>query len=165
MVVLLIGTLDTKGQELGFARDLLRSPSGTVLVLGEHDARVHVLDVGDRRVRASVQTTVDPALGDQAAGMTLEHDRLTVGLRGSNRIAVLRIGYDGSPVPVASAPSGGLWPRHHAVDGDRVLVANERSGTITALPFLPDGTLGTAVEVAVVPAPTFLVVAENEAAR
>jgi 6-phosphogluconolactonase len=146
-------------------RDLLPLPSGEVLVLGEHDARVHVLDVAARRVRASVPTTTDPARGDQAAGLTLSGDRLTAGLRGSDRIALLRLGDDGVPEPVTSAPTGGTWPRHHAVDGDRLLVANERSGTITALPLTSDGAFGSAVEVAAVPAPTFLLAAHDGAAR
>lgn len=141
-------------------RDLLALPSGAVLVLGEHDARVHVLDVGERRVRASVPVTADPTRGDQAAGMTLAGRRLTAGLRGSDRIALLRLGDDDVPVPVDSALTGGTWPRHHVVDGDRLLVANERSGTITALPFRSDESLGTPGPVAASPAPTFLLAVE-----
>ena len=137
-------------------RDLLPLPSGEVLVLGEHDARIHVVDPAGRRVRASAPTTVDPAPGDQAAGMVLDGDRLTVGLRGSDRIALLRLGGDGVPVPVGSASTGGSWPRHHALDGDLVLVANERSGTITALPIDPGGGLGAPMPVADSPSPTFL---------
>jgi 6-phosphogluconolactonase len=137
-------------------RDLLRTGGDEVLALGEHDARIHVLDVPGRRVRASVPSTSDPTRGDQAAGMTLVGGRLTVGLRGSDRIALLRLGDDGLPVPVDSALTGGTWPRHHVVDGDRLLVANERSGSVTELPFRSDGTLGTPGPVARVPAPTFL---------
>ncbi|WP_375390026.1 lactonase family protein [uncultured Amnibacterium sp.] len=140
-------------------RDLLPLPSGAVLVLGEHDSRLHVLDVAGRRIRASVPSTDDPTRGDQAAGMTLAASRLTVGLRGSDRIALLRVGEDDVPVPVDSALTGGTWPRHHAIDGDRLLVANERSGTITALPFRSDDSLGTPGPVATVPAPTFLLAA------
>lgn len=137
-------------------RDLLALPNGDVLVLGEHDCRIHVLDLPGRRVRASVPLTTDPVRGDQAAGMTLVGARLTAGLRGSDRIALLALGADGVPVPVESALTGGSWPRHHVVDGDRLLVANERSGTVTDLPFRPDGTFGTPGPVARTPAPTFL---------
>lgn len=137
-------------------RDLLPLPSGNVLLLGEHDARLHLLDPVARRVLASVPTTTDPTRGDQASGMTLEGTRLTVGLRGSDRIALLELGDDDVPAPVESALTGGTWPRHHAIDGDRLLVANERSGTITSLPFGADGGLGSPGPVARVPAPTFL---------
>jgi 6-phosphogluconolactonase len=137
-------------------RDLVLLPSGEVLLLGEHDARVHVLDVSTRTVRASVPTTSDPTRGDQAAGMTIRGTRLTAGLRGSDRIALLTVGADGIPAPVDSALTGGTWPRHHAIDGDRLLVANERSGTITALPFASDTSFGTPGPVARTPAPTFL---------
>jgi 6-phosphogluconolactonase (cycloisomerase 2 family) len=142
-------------------RDLLPLPSGRVLLLGEHDARVHVLELEQRRVVASVPTTVDPVRGDQAAGMTLLGSRLTAGLRGSDRIALLRLGEDDVPVPVDSAITGGTWPRHHAIDGDRLLVANERSGTITAVGFRSATSLGTPGPVARVPAPTFLLAAEG----
>ncbi|MBW4041010.1 MAG: lactonase family protein [Acidobacteria bacterium] len=142
-------------------RDLLPLPSGTVLLLGEHDARVHLLDPVRRRVMASVSTTQDPVRGDQAAGMTLSGSRLTVGLRGSDRIALLGIGADEVPVPLDSALTGGTWPRHHARDGERLLVANERSGTITQLPFRSDTSLGTPGPVARVPAPTFLLAASG----
>jgi 6-phosphogluconolactonase (cycloisomerase 2 family) len=137
-------------------RDLLLLPSGAVLVLGEHDARIHVLDTATRTVRASIGVVTDPTRGDQAAGLVRTGDLLTVGLRGSDRIASLRIGAEDVPVPVDSAVTGGTWPRHHALDGDRLLVANERSGTVTSLPLHPDGTLGTPGPVARVPAPTFL---------
>jgi 6-phosphogluconolactonase len=140
-------------------RDLLATPSGAVLLLGEHDSRVHVLDLRTRAVRASVAVTADPIRGDQAAGMTLVGDRLTVGLRGSDRIALLRLGPDDVPEPIDSAVTGGAWPRHHAVDGDRLLVANERSGTITELPFDSDTSLGTPGPVTRAPAPTFLLAA------
>lgn len=142
-------------------RDLLPLPSGEVLLLGEHDARLHVLDLDARQVRASVPTTTDPVRGDQASGMTLQGARLTAGLRGSDRIALLAIGDDGVPVPVDSALTGGSWPRHHAIDGDRLLVANERSSTITALPLRSDASLGTPGPVARTPAPTFLLAADG----
>lgn len=137
-------------------RDLLATPSGDVLLLGEHDSRIHVIDVAARRMRASVSTTIDPTQGDQASGMTLVGSRLTVGLRGSDRIALLRLGDDGVPVPVDSAATGGTWPRHHAIDGDRLLIANERSGTITELPFRSDESLGTPGPITRTPSPTFL---------
>lgn len=137
-------------------RDLLRLPSGGVLLLGEHDSRLHLLDLAGRRVLASVPTTIDPVSGDQASGMTITGTRLTVGLRGSDRIALLRVGDDGVPVPVDAATTGGTWPRHHAIDGDRLLVANERSGTVTELPFDSDVAFGTPGPVVRSPSPTFL---------
>lgn len=137
-------------------RDLLPLPSGRVLLLGEHDRRVHVLDPDLDAPLGSAATTVDPVPGDQAAGMTLAGDRLTAGLRGSDRIAVLRLDADDVPQPVGSIASGGVWPRHHVLDTTGVLVANERSGTVTRLPWRPDGLLGAADASVAVPRPTFL---------
>jgi 6-phosphogluconolactonase (cycloisomerase 2 family) len=146
-------------------RDLLPLPSGAVLLLGEHDSRLHLLDLVHRRVVASVPTTADPTGGDQASGMTVSGRRLTVGLRGSDRIALLRVGDDDVPVPVDSAVTGGTWPRHHALDGDRLLVANQRSGTITELPFRSDTSFGTPGPVARTPSPTFLLATDSTPSR
>lgn len=97
--------------------------------------------------------------GDSAAEIALDPTGawLTVGVRGSNVIAVSRRHPDGSTEPVSEAPSGGDWPRHHVHDGDGILVAHERSSTIVRLPFdAATGTVGTVAATLEVGSPTML---------
>ena len=97
--------------------------------------------------------------GDAPAEIALDPTGawLTVGVRGSNVIAVSRILPDGSTEPVAETPTGGDWPRHHLHDGDAILIAHQRSSTITRLPFdASTGTVGDVVETLEVGSPTML---------
>ncbi len=137
-------------------RDLVWHPTGLLLVLGEHDCRVHVIDPGERRVIASVPLTTAPHSPDQAAGLTVRGQRLYSGLRGSDRIAVLRVGEDGIPAPLTTVPSGGQWPRHHVVDGALLHVANERSGTVASFRLDDEGVPRPTGPPTRVPTPTFL---------
>jgi 6-phosphogluconolactonase (cycloisomerase 2 family) len=60
--------------------------------------------------------------------------------RGTNTVAVFAVGDDGAALKRIAAPScGGDWPRHLALDraGERLYVANQRSGTVTRLPIDP----------------------------
>jgi 6-phosphogluconolactonase len=57
---------------------------------------------------------------------------LYVGNRGVDTIAVFDLS-SGLPTPVGEVPCGGVWPRHFALDGDLVYVANERSHTVVTL--------------------------------
>jgi 6-phosphogluconolactonase len=143
-------------------RDLVVSPSGDVWVLGEHGCTVTVLRMGESgfSVGESVPLLGDDAesVGDQAAGLSFSEDgsHANAGLRGSNRIAVLALASGVAPRPVGAFSAGGNWPRHHALDGDVLHVANERSGTITSFRLAPSGTATPIGPPAAVPAPTFL---------
>jgi len=137
-------------------RDLVWHRTGLLLVLGEHDCRVHVIDPGERRVIASVPLTRALHSPGQAAGLTLRGDRLYSGLRGSDRIAVLTVGGDGIPSPLMTTPSGGHWPRHHVVHGGLLHVANERSGTVTSFRLGDEGLPRPTGAPTPVPTPTFL---------
>lgn len=137
-------------------RDLVWHRTGLLLVLGEHDCRVHVIDPGERRVIASVPLTTAPHWTDQAAGLTLCGNRLYSGLRGSDRIAVLTVSGDGVPSPLTTVSSGGRWPRHHVVHGGLLHVANERSGSVISFRLDDDGVPRPAGAATRVPTPTFL---------
>lgn len=105
---------------------------------------------------ARVGSTVD---GDAAAEIALDPTGgwLTVGIRGSDVVASSRILPDGTTEPVAEAPTGGSWPRHHVHDGATILVANQLSSTITRLPFDPvTGAIGPVVETLPVGSPTHI---------
>ena len=105
-------------------RHLVTLPDGSLVVVGELDARAHVLvRDGDGWTAASaVPVSPAPAAGrDFPAHVTLSADgtRLHVGVRGADVLAVLAVGSDGgAPVleHLADVPLGdGAWPRHHAV--------------------------------------------------
>jgi 6-phosphogluconolactonase (cycloisomerase 2 family) len=57
---------------------------------------------------------------------------LYVGNRGVDTIAVFELA-SGLPAPIGEVPCGGAWPRHFALDGDLMYVANERSHTVVTL--------------------------------
>jgi 6-phosphogluconolactonase (cycloisomerase 2 family) len=59
--------------------------------------------------------------------------------------------------PVAETPTGGSWPRHFAIAGDRIYVANERSHALTALALAGGIPRPTGEELAI-PSPTCVLV-------
>ncbi|MFE5311216.1 lactonase family protein [Isoptericola sp. NPDC056605] len=105
-------------------RHLVPLPDGSLVVVGELDARAHVLVRDGDGWAPATSTPVSPAAApgrDFPAHVTLSADgaRLHVGLRGADVLAVLAVGTDGgTPVleHLADVPLGdGAWPRHHAV--------------------------------------------------
>ncbi|HWV77400.1 MAG TPA: beta-propeller fold lactonase family protein [Isoptericola sp.] len=105
-------------------RHLVALPDGSLVVVGELDARAHVLVRDGDGWAPATAVPVSPAAEagrDFPAHVTLSADgtRLHVGLRGADVLAVLRVGQDGgTPVleHLADVPLGdGAWPRHHAV--------------------------------------------------
>lgn len=107
-------------------RHLVTLPDGSLVVVGELDARAHVLVRDDAGWTAAAAVPVSPAAEagrDFPAHVTLSADgaRLHVGLRGADVLAVLAVATDGgTPVlrHLADVPLGdGAWPRHHAVLG------------------------------------------------
>ncbi|MDT5032794.1 MAG: 6-phosphogluconolactonase, partial [Actinoplanes sp.] len=66
-----------------------------------------------------------------------------LGNRGPDTVSVF--GWDGAGVTlVAEVPTGGVWPRHLALIGDHLYVANERSHTVTIFRIDPDTGVPTA---------------------
>jgi 6-phosphogluconolactonase len=136
-------------------RDLVSNAARTLL-LGELQGTLFALD--DRgQVVAAGRIAADWVDGDHAAGLAVDSSGrfLYTGLRGSNRIAVIRAS---DLSPVGTVPCGGDWPRHLCViDGNVLLVANQLSSTVAA--FRIDAAtgiphpIGSPVDVA---SPTFL---------
>ena len=61
--------------------------------------------------------------------LTRDAQYAVVGIRGSNTLATLRVGGDGSALAtVALVESGVDWPRHHVIARDTVLVASPKVG-------------------------------------
>jgi 6-phosphogluconolactonase (cycloisomerase 2 family) len=82
--------------------------------------------------------------GDAAAEICLDPSErhLYVGVRGSNRICKLALDGEGLPQPLEEFSCGGDWPRHHCFDGERLVVALERSDALaTFTPGVEDGVL------------------------
>lgn len=144
-------------------RDIAAGPDGRVFVLGELSGAVFELtglDTDAPGISRSGPSTAVPVAGDHAAGLVISPDgrRLYTGLRGSNRIAVVRVA---DLTPVEAVDCGGDWPRHLAIDGGTLLVACERSGTVSVLPIDEKTGVpgpGSSIEV---PTPTYLLAARG----
>jgi 6-phosphogluconolactonase len=135
--------------------------SGRVLLVGELDGTLHALEgTGTAwRLTATTPCAAEPDDRDSAAEVQVSADqRLAyVGLRGSDRIAVVGVGEDGSLAPVAAFACGGTTPRHHALVGDRLHVANQDAGTVSSFRLDPGTGLPVAGPVVLaVPSPTYL---------
>ncbi|MBB4941336.1 6-phosphogluconolactonase (cycloisomerase 2 family) [Streptosporangium album] len=97
-------------------------------VAGELDGTVRVYDDGWRELRAVPAS----ATGGENAPSHLEVSggSVYVGNRGPDTVSVF------SPLtldPIAEVGCGGVWPRHFAIAGDRMYVANQRSGGVAVL--------------------------------
>ena len=115
-------------------------PSGTVVVVGELDSRVHLLRPvreaeaeaeaaepgaahGSWEVYASVPAcqTPDPGTGSYPSHVALSTDgtRLYVAVRGPDVLSTFAVTSDGAGLAhlthLADTPVGGVWPRHFAV--------------------------------------------------
>lgn len=124
-------------------RDLVVHPSGNVLLLAELSNEVFVLrGSGDGYEVAGSVALPGAERGDHAAGLALSSDGrfAFAGLRGSDLISVVSVGEDGVVLaPVTSVYCGGGWPRHLAVDGDELYVANQLSNSVSTFTVGDDG--------------------------
>ncbi|WP_449386316.1 lactonase family protein [Cellulomonas soli] len=155
----------------------------TAVVVGELDGRLHVLDwdattatgtlVASEPTQAAApaagsptglrlsRTGPDPAhpqaVPSLGAHVTLDGDRLLVGVRGTDVLAEHTLAPLGAgavavrPRHRADHALPGSWPRHHAVVAGWTVVAQQVDGGVVCL--APDGTV---VGHAAVPAPTCL---------
>ncbi|KZC94878.1 lactonase family protein [Clavibacter tessellarius] len=142
-------------------RHLALLDSGRVLLVGELDGTLHALEGAGTmwRIAASTPCAAEPDPRDSAAEVQVSADRRLayVGLRGSDRIAVIGIDADGRLAPVSAFDCGGTTPRHHVLVGERLHVANQGSGTVTTFRLDPAMGLPTgAPAVLPVPSPTYL---------
>lgn len=127
-------------------RHFARGADGVVYVNTEHSVEVAVLvpaGSGDGLELLGMfpASATGPRPGDAAAEICLGPDgrRLYVGVRGSNRICKLALSGEGLPEPDGEFPCGGDWPRHHSIDGRRLIVALERSGALATFVLDADG--------------------------
>lgn len=116
---------------------------GTMLyITGELDGRLHTIrwdaanDDGVVIASSDAQRSLDPS--PQLAHLELAGDALYLGCRGSNRITEHRRQPDGTTQLVREIQLPGSCPRHHALIGGWLVVAQQEHGGVTALD--QDGT-------------------------
>ncbi|NUO60457.1 MAG: lactonase family protein [Hamadaea sp.] len=112
--------------------------SGTVYVSAELDSSVLVYQPqGDGLVQVGkVAATVEPpAERNYPSHIECSADGrfVYVANRGTDCVTVFAVTPDGL-TPVTDVPTGGRWPRHFAIIGDLLYIANQDSGTITVAP-------------------------------
>lgn len=147
-------------------RHLVQHAGGSVFVVTEYSVEVAVVQqtgaAGDFRLAGvGPATRAGARPGDSAAEIALSADgrHAYVGVRGSNRLSVLRVDADGASLqPLADFPSGGDWPRHHLVRNGWLHVAHERSHDVVTFRLDPDsGFPGAPVHRLAMASPTALV--------
>lgn len=141
-------------------RDIARHSSGLIYVLGEHGRVVLVFEWIDG-ILEPVSSAALPGAGptDQAAAIAFGDGGRFVyaGLRGSNRVAVLRASDDGRELePVGSVSTEGDWPRHLVIDGDVLHVANQLSNSIASFRLGGDGMPVLIAPPTAIASPTYL---------
>jgi len=121
-------------------RHMVLHPSGHLHVVTEYSCEVFTLsEARDSTWGLASATTVAPIAQvgfDFPAELAVSRDGHTLytALRGSNTISALRVRGSGEAVePFALADSGVDWPRHHLVHEGVLLVAGQRSNTISAI--------------------------------
>ncbi|GAA2938732.1 hypothetical protein GCM10010458_24040 [Microbacterium luteolum] len=143
-------------------RHMVVHPSGHLHVVTEYSCEVFTLAAGVDGTWRVVSSTLSSPIAEIGTDFPAELARsrdgqfLYTALRGSNTIATLRVRGGGEALEsVALADSGVDWPRHHLVHEGKMLVAGQRSDTVTLLDL--DERTGAALGIrheAQVPAPT-----------
>ncbi|WP_428847419.1 lactonase family protein [Mycolicibacterium cosmeticum] len=129
-------------------RHLVIHPTGSILVITELGQSVLGLRLTSNRADLELQaqspvTSQPPDNGDLPAAIALARNGTLAytSTRGSDVITTHSVDPDGLHLsPQADVSSGGTWPRDLLVSTATLLVANQRSGTLTA--FEPDPTTG-----------------------
>jgi 6-phosphogluconolactonase (cycloisomerase 2 family) len=118
-------------------RHLTRHPDGRYYLASELEPTVTVFGPDfDERYR--VATTARPVRAEPAEIAIAPDGRfLYVANRGPNTITVFEI-TAGAPGFLAEVPAGGVWPRHFAIVGEHLYVANERSHNVAVFRLDPD---------------------------
>jgi len=140
-------------------RDLALHPSGLLYVLGEHSRTLLVLDwrAGELQFVDSIAVPgAEPT--DQGAGLVISDAGVIYTLlRGSNRIAVIGASADGRELAgIGSVSSEGDWPRHLALDGRVLHVANQQSNSVASFAIGDDGIPALIAPPTAVASPTYL---------
>lgn len=123
-------------------RHLARHPDGRCLFLvAELDATVtgYQPDPADGRWREWARFAASGQAGAQPSEIAVSPDGrfLYVGNRGPDTVSVFSL-IDEPPKLVEEVPAGGRWPRHFALLGEHLYVANERSHSVAVFRIDPE---------------------------
>ncbi len=117
-------------------------------LISEMASTLTVLDRSEGRfqARATISTLPNDWHGETiVAHIAMNHagDRLYVSNRGHDSIAVFALDADGLPSLLQHTPAGGAYPRFFRLmeDDGYMIVANEKSQTVTVLTLTDDGRL------------------------
>ena len=139
-------------------RHLVVTPNG-VAVATELADGVTMLVAGQIVAQAPATATAAPAgARNYPSHIALAGALLTVAVRGADVLSTFAID-DGGLTHLADTPTGGRWPRHFAVVGDLVVVANQESAELTALRLDPVTGRAELVGRVPLPAPACVLVA------
>jgi len=147
-------------------RHLARHPDGRrAYLVGELDATVTAYGIdgaaGVLHERGRVAST--RRSGAQPSEIAVRPDGrfLYVANRGTDTVSVFALAGD-VPTYVAEVPTGGRWPRHFAIVGEHLYVANERSHAVVGFHLDPESGVpqepGTVLEL---PSPTCVLPAKS----
>lgn len=121
-------------------RHMVLHPSGHLHVVTEYSCEVFTLARAADGTWNVVSVTLTSPIAEVGKDFPAELARsrdgqfLYTALRGSNTIAALRVRGGGEALEsVALADSGVDWPRHHLIHEGKMLVAGQRSDTITLI--------------------------------
>lgn len=121
-------------------RHMVLHPSGHLHVVTEYSCEVFTLASARDGVWGLVSATTASSIAQVGLDFPAElavsrdGDTLYTALRGSNTLAALRVRGGGEVLePLALADSGVDWPRHHVVYDGTLLVAGQRSGTVSVV--------------------------------
>jgi 6-phosphogluconolactonase (cycloisomerase 2 family) len=126
-------------------RHAVAHPSGRWYVANELNSTISVFqpdfELRELHLRETVSATLEaPSQANLPAGIALSADAnlLYVSNRGANAITTFAIDEDGIPHPVDEVSVDGVWPRHFAIVDGLMLVANERSDSVTGFRIDPN---------------------------
>lgn len=121
-------------------RHLRRAPDGAVLLVGELAADLSWYRPGLNPAGRVAATTAAGTTYPSELAFSADGRFVYVANRGPDTVSVFAWGGAGAE-PVGEVPTGGTWPRHLALMGDHLYVANERSHTVTVFRIDPDSGL------------------------
>jgi 6-phosphogluconolactonase len=141
-------------------RDIARHPSGLIYVLGELGGELFAFEWADGMLELVASVPLAGAVdGDHGAALAFGAGGRFVytGLRGSDRISIVRTSDDGRDLEaVAWVASEGEWPRHAVARGEVLHVSNQESNSIASFRLGSDGMPVLIADPTPVPSPAFL---------
>jgi len=145
-------------------RHIAAAADGRLFVDGEYAIDVSVLVPGEggryEIASAAEARAVGRQAGESAAHLVLSEDEslLYVGVRGTNVIATMSVsGTALAPVAEVLSGDGAAFPRHHAVIGGALYVANQLGGDVTVFALDAEGLPGQVLQRVPAGSPTAVV--------